>query len=105
MTAGSPPRSLYVYYRVARPQWAAARDAVSGMQRRLQSEHPGLVAGLMQRADEADGREETTWMEVYQHPQGISASCEARLSALADALVPGLIGTRHTEAFCPLQLK
>lgn len=102
----TPPRSLYVYYRVARPHWGTAREAVSAMQRRLQSEYPGLVTGLMQRADEPEGLDETTWMEVYEHPEGVSTACEARLSALADALAPGLIGTRHIELFCamlPLQ--
>lgn len=98
----TPPRSLYIYYRVAKPQWAAARQAVSEMQRCLQSEHPGLETGLMQRADAPEGREETTWMEVYTHPQGVSLACEARLSALADALAPGLIGQRHIEVFCSM---
>jgi hypothetical protein len=102
MTASTPPRSLYVYYRVARFQWAAAREAIGGMQRRLRSEHPGLVTGLMQRADAPEASEEATWMEVYEHPEGISPACEARLSALADALAPGLIGARHVEAFCPM---
>jgi len=56
----------------------------------------------MCRADEATPLDEATWMEVYEHPEGVSASCEAQLAWLSQALPAGLTGPRHTEIFCPL---
>lgn len=98
----TPPRSLFVYYRVPLANQAAARQAINVIQQRLHEEHPGLTTRLMQRADTPEGSPEATWMEVYEHPDGVSAVCEARLRDLADALPHGLIGARHVETFCPM---
>jgi len=95
-------RSLFVYYRVPVANQAAAREAIKVIQQRLCNEHPGLTTRLMRRADTHQGSLETTWMEVYEHPSGVCAVCEARLRDLADALPHGLIGARHVETFCPM---
>ena len=97
-----PLRSLYVYYRVPQGQETAARTAIETMQATLRDVQTGLLTRLMCRADEAGKAQDATWMEVYEHPDGISQACETQLVALAQALPPGLIGPRHTEIFCPL---
>lgn len=91
-----------MYYRVPSAHAAGARQAIALIQQRLQGEHPGLVARLMQRTDSPKDGDEATWMEVYEHPEGVSAVCEARLRELACTLPDGLIGARHVETFCPL---
>ena len=95
-----PPqrRSLYVYYRVHDGQEAAARAAIETMQATLTPLQPGLCMRLM-RKDDASG---VTWMEVYEHPAGVSHACEAMLETLASALPDGLFGKRHVEVFYPL---
>ena len=98
----TPLRSLYVYYRVADDQRAAAFQSITEMQTCLQQRHPGLRVTLMQRADMQGGDPHVTWMEVYDHPDGVSQACEAGLQALVAALPAGLIGERHVEMFCPL---
>lgn len=98
----TPLRSLYVYYRVANDQRAAAFKAITEMQACLRQQHPGLRVTLMQRADMQGGDPHVTWMEVYDHPEGVNQACEASLQALVAALPGGLIGERHVETFCPL---
>jgi len=92
-------RSLYVYYRVPTGHEAQARQAVEAMQTRLSDAHPGLRTRLMCRADGQPLTGEQTWMEVYEHPDGVSMACEALLNAWAGALPAGLIGARHVEVF------
>lgn len=96
------PRSLYVYYRVPLEQQAAVQSAVEAIQVQLQRAHPGLSARLMRRADEAVDAEQATWMEVYEHPDGVSIACEQSLKALMQSLPPALMGARHTEVFCQM---
>lgn len=96
------PRSLFVYYRVPVRQQDAARRAVDAIHTQLRNTYPGLTARLMYRVDEAAGGESSTWMEVYEHPSGISQACEQSLAALVEALPPDLIGSRHAEVFCPM---
>ncbi|MFT3856912.1 MAG: DUF4936 family protein [Aquabacterium sp.] len=95
-----PTRALYVYYRVPAAQAVAARVAIDAMQSTLRQLYPGLHARLMSRED-ASGMVplEATWMEVYEHPQGVSRACELRLETLASALPDGVIGSRHVEVF------
>lgn len=95
-----PPlgRSLYVYYRVRDGQEAVARVAIETMQATLKPLQPGLCARLMRKTD-ATG---VTWMEVYEHPDGVSHACEAMLETLASALPDGLFGQRHVEVFSAL---
>ena len=96
------PRSLYVYYRVARPQVGQARLAIEALQQQLQHAFPGLKAQLMQGGKAPAEGAELTWMEVYAHPPGISSACEQTLLRLVEGLPPDLTGPRHMEVFCPL---
>lgn len=101
-TCPSTGRSLYVYYRVHAGQEAAARAAIEIMQATLRPLQSGLCTRLMRRVDEADGAVDATWMEVYEHPEGVSHACEAMLQTLASALPDGLFGPRHVEIFSPV---
>ena len=93
-------RELFVYYRVRAADAAAAREAVSAMQKELRSAHPGLRARLLRREDGAAGAE--TWMEAYSvtpGSTGIDATLEARIEARATSLLPFIDGLRHVERF------
>lgn len=76
------------------------------MQALLREAFPGLRASVMQRADEAGGAGSAdgnaTWMEVYEHPEGISPSCEQALLEAASSLPELTAGPRHVEVFAPL---
>lgn len=92
--------ALFVYYRVPCDRVAEAQDHVSAMQWRLQQDWPGLSCRLMARREERERTSDAqTWMEVYEHPQGLSAAFMAHLYQRLQALPVGLIGTRHNEWF------
>jgi len=92
--------ALFVYYRVPAATRGAALAALQGMQSHLQTAWPGLKVRLMRRTDQAEGvNAEQTWMEVYEHPDGLGAAFAARLQLAAGALPADLIGPRHTESF------
>ncbi len=100
------PVSLYVYYKVAPEQREAALIAITRMQAELVRDVEGLQASLMARSDDATpGAPVETWMEVYRHPQGLSAATEALLTQRVHALASGLIGQRHTERFVELAVQ
>jgi hypothetical protein len=94
-------RELFVYYQVREDSIAAAREAVSRMQRELRVAHPGLVARLMTRRDGAASTQ--TWMETYalRNVQGddLDASIENAIASQATSLTPFIDGPRHVEAF------
>jgi hypothetical protein len=100
--SASRQRALYVYYRVPQGQVDEAHARVRALQASLSVEWPGLRARLLCRADDPSKLAEPTWMETYEHADGVSAACEARLAKLVAELPPGLIGARHTEVFCEL---
>ncbi len=91
-------RALYVYYRVAAPQMAEAEARIRALQSQLMAQWPGLRARLLQR-DEAKAVAEATWMETYEHAEGVSDACERGLAERVAALPQGLIGPRHVEVF------
>ncbi len=95
---------MYVYYRVRRGQEAAARVAIDTMQTTLRPLQPGLRTQLLCRVGgDAEQGEDGTWMEVYEHPEGVSAACEAMLRTLASALPDELFASaRHVEVFSPM---
>lgn len=95
--AGRP--ALFVYYRVPAAQQQAWLEAVQGMQRGMRARWPGLVARLMQRSDNVKADTPATWMEVYEHPEGIGGALEADLLAQVNRLPLQWIGERHTERF------
>jgi hypothetical protein len=93
-------RELYVYYRVAEPQWRDAADAVMAWQRQLCRARSGLAARLLRRPDPRDGQ--VTLMEAYVRADGIDAALQAELARGAPALQSWLCGERHVEHFDPL---
>ena len=103
MPSPAGPRALFIYYRVPQAHRADAFEAITAAQQTLMRRLPGVQARLWCRSDEqATDALEQTWMEVYEHPEGVDTLCEQELQALLQALPAGLIGPRHTEAFVPL---
>ena len=93
-------RELFVYYRIDDGAASAARDAVEAMQERLRVAHPGLVARLLVRDDDASTPQ--TWMETYALPgssAGADRHVEAAVEAEAAAWASLRAGPRHVEAF------
>lgn len=95
--------SLFIYFKLASTHATEAQQRLVAMQAGLTASHPGLVARLLARTDERDSAE-PTWMEVYEHPHGLSKAFLADLQAAVAALPPGLIGPRHTESFSEFRL-
>lgn len=95
----SPARELFIYYRIASSEAAAARDIVLAYQARLRARHPGLTARLLHRPEEQLGRQ--TWMEIYKHEaaHGIGDALAAEIEREAQSLSPHIDGTRHIEVF------
>lgn len=99
--AGS--RALFIYYRVSLTRRADAFQAITALQQTVMRRLPGVQARLWCRSEEhASDAVEQTWMEVYEHPEGVDALCERVLLEQVRALPDGLIGPRHVEAFVPM---
>lgn len=89
---------LYVYYRVAQADAAAAAGAVRAMQAGLRERHPGLQARLLRRPVAANDVQ--TWMEVYSIAGGVDEALQRQIeSAASPALQPWIQGPRHCEIF------
>jgi Domain of unknown function (DUF4936) len=100
MTQNSQKKTLYVYYKVPLAEHAALRPKVEVFQARVREAWPGLSADLLQRPEpSAEGME--TWMEIYQHPAGVSDAAMASIAQLA--LDMGLPPKRAAEIFIPLR--
>ncbi|MDQ8021189.1 MAG: DUF4936 family protein [Moraxellaceae bacterium] len=87
---------LYIYYRVAPPDEAAALAAVTAVFAGIASDYG--VRGLLQRRHD----DPTTWMELYSPaPPGLAdAVARAALSHFGTALA----SERHVEHFCDMTL-
>lgn len=96
--AAEAPASLFIYFKLKASAAAQARPALLDMQQGLRADHPGLVARLYARTDVSDVGE-LTWMEVYEHPGGLSEAFMADLGVAVRNLPADLIGPRHTEVF------
>jgi Domain of unknown function (DUF4936) len=93
-------KSLFVYYKVPMDQHAALRPVAQAFQQRVQQQWPLLRCELLQRPQATpEGIE--TWMEVYQHPQGVSDDMMAGIDRLAQEM--GLPAKRAAEIFTPLR--
>lgn len=95
------PCSVFVYYKVEAAQAAVMRDRVNLMHRTLIQKHPALQTQLLLRVD---AHPHQTWMEVYQHPQGVDESMQNDIEKAALAMKAetcGQLGERHTEVFAP----
>ena len=95
------PASLFIYFKLPGSHASQALPKLVDMQADLRARHPGLTARLLTRVD-GMGRAELTWMEIYEHPQGLSEAFLADLQTGVQALPAGLIGPRHTESFAEL---
>ena len=103
MPTSAGQRALFVYYRVPRAHCAEALQAITNLQLVVAQRCPGMQARLWQRDDGASpSAGDPTWMDVYEHPQGVDAQREQCLLALVQDLPHDLIGVRHLEAFVPL---
>ena len=65
------PESLFIYFRLTSSHALQARQRLGAMQAELRARHPGLTARLLARTD-SQGSAELTWMEIYEHAQGLS---------------------------------
>ena len=74
------PASLFIYFKLSASRAPQALQRLAAMQDGLRSRHPGLTARLLARTDGRDVAE-PTWMEIYEHPQGLSESFLADLEA------------------------
>jgi hypothetical protein len=92
-----------VYYQVDAQQKAEAYAAISEMQAKLRRSHPGLKTGMLCRTDATEAGQAQTWMETYEHADGVSAACLDQIERLVAALPSGLTGKRHVEVFSPLR--
>jgi len=95
-------RELFIYYRVRSVDAPAGHAAVLASQQHLRDRHPGLLARLLRRPEEADGHQ--TWMETYaadplQDPIGITRALQADIESSAQSMSHCVEGSRHTELF------
>lgn len=97
------PASLFIYFRLDASKASQALHRLAAMQDELRARHPGLQARLLARTDNQDVTEHT-WMEIYEHPQGLSSAFLADLQSAVRSLPEGLIAPRHTESFAELRL-
>jgi len=93
----APAVALFIYYKVDPGHAAAFEEAVRRMQADLQRTHEGLHGRLWIRADAQASVQ--TWMETYEHPDGVGALTATLIELAAQDLPPGQIGTRHVEMF------
>jgi Domain of unknown function (DUF4936) len=96
-------RQLFIYWRVASADVAAALRATPAVQAQLRLNHQTLRTGLYQHTEASAG--EATLMETYALASqaacnGIDAAMQQRIEAAsAEALQPWLRGVRHVEVF------
>jgi hypothetical protein len=96
-------RQLFVYWRVAAADAAAAAAAIRGWQSKLHGQHPALHAHLFTRVPQAD--DEVTLMETYAIASamsgiGIDAALQRRIEAEGQSIARcWLRGVRHIEVF------
>ncbi len=93
----APAKALFIYYKVDPAHAQAFENAVRQMQTALRRSHEELTAKLWIRADAQAPAQ--TWMETYEHPDGVSALLATLIELAAQDLPMGQIGTRHVEMF------
>ena len=97
------PASLFIYFRLNAADASRAQATLQAMQQGLRVAHPGLLARLFARTDALD-RGDLTWMETYEHPQGLNDAFMSDLAKAVSNLPTGLIGPRHTEVFAEFRV-
>ena len=92
---------LFIYWRTSAQQLPQALAAVQGLQSIWRRDHPGLLARVYLRQD--DAATERTLMETYAHPAGLPPALhQAIVSATTTSLAPWCQGRRHVEVFAPV---
>ena len=92
---------LFLYWRTQAQDLTGAQAAVQALQRDLRRSHPGLVARLYVRHEEAGS--DPTLMETYAHPAGIGTALQqAIVDAAGELLARWCQGPRHLEVFAPV---
>ncbi len=95
----SPLPHLFIYYKLPAAESLHWPGVVQSAQKALQRTWPGLTCRLMRRVDESSTDGAVTWMEIYEHPDGLGADFEAALMATMAPISGPLQGPRHTERF------
>lgn len=93
----APAMALFIYYKVDPAHASAFEEAVRRMQADVRQAHEDLVARLWIRTDAQAS--EQTWMETYEHPDGVNALTATLIELAAQDLPAGQIGSRHVEMF------
>ena len=92
--------ALFIYYKVDPACAEAFEIAARQMQATLKQTHAGLKARLWIRTDPHGSGQ--TWMETYEHPQGVTQAVAGMIEQLAQALPDGQMSPRHSEMFNPI---
>jgi hypothetical protein len=88
-------RQLFIYWKLAPAEAAAAEERARQLQRQLREAHAGLRAGLFRRAEETGGT--VTLMETYALPgPGVGPALQAAIEA---TMAPACPAPRHVEVF------
>ncbi|MGH6648761.1 DUF4936 family protein [Aquabacterium sp.] len=93
----APAMALFIYYKVDPAHASVFEEAVRQMQAALRLAHEDLTARLWIRTDAQASAQ--TWMETYEHPNGVSALTATLIELAAQDLPAGQIGQRHVEMF------
>lgn len=93
----APALALFIYYKVDPAHADAFEQSVRRMQADLRQSHEALKARLWISA-EAQATAQT-WMETYEHPDGISPLQATLIELAAQDLPQGPIGPRRVEMF------
>lgn len=94
-------RELFIYWKVAAAQLQLALQATQALQNSLRQHHPGLLARVLQRADES-GAGNATLMEIYALPEGLGPDVQQAIevqAALHLAPLGAPLPQRHVEVF------
>ncbi len=94
----APAKALFIYYKVDPAHAPSFESAVRQMQAALRRSHEDLTARLWTRADAAKASAQT-WMETYEHPDGVSVLLATLIELAAQDLPTGQVGDRHVEMF------
>lgn len=93
----APAKALFIYYKVDPAHAPVFENAVRQMQTALRQSHEDLTARLWIRADAKAAAQ--TWMETYEHPEGVSVLLATLIELAAQDLPVGQMGERHVEMF------
>ena len=96
----APAKALFIYYKVDPAHAQAFENAARQMQTALRRSHEDLTARLWIRDDAKAAAQ--TWMETYEHPEGVSVLLATLIELAAQDLPAGQIGDRHVEMFSNL---